>query len=160
MRLSVPCGFRGRSRQHYRIRSNFFSTRRRCFVRSFWTSQEDSDISVNPCNLQSYWYRSVQDTKDLLDATTNSWKQAAKNKISLMIATSIINVAFAVFEETEQRLKTSCDVSNSKNLYSTFMKKQQELRLTTNKRYHSNFYVKWLIEALRRSWHFLLDMKG
>lgn len=90
----------------------------------------------------------------------DSWEQAAKGKVPLVVATFITNFAFAAFEETEQRLKTSCGASNPETLNITFTNLQQKLGLKTDDGGHSNSSVERLIDSLQRSWHLLVEMKG
>ena len=90
-------------------------------------------------------------------ATKEVWDQAGKGEMPLIVAAFMTNVAFARFEEIEQRLKLLCDSSNPETLRTSLMKMQgTPSRLGTS----GNDVEIEGIENLRQPWNLLLQLKN
>lgn len=97
---------------------------------------------------------------DLLLATTNVWEQAARQIIPLVMAASITNAAFAMFEGVEQRLKILCNGSDPDILQTKLLQVRENLNLDESD--DGGSYVLGIsqVEALNSPWHLLLQLKN
>ena len=98
--------------------------------------------------------------EDLMLATTDVWEQTARGEVPLIVATFITHAASAVFEEIENRLQTSCDVTDPEGLQSKFVQMKHNLALSTDEEGDSKSSAARMIEALQEPWHHLLRMRN
>ena len=96
---------------------------------------------------------------ELLRATKEVWEQAGKGETPLVVAALITNVAFARFENVEQRLKLLCNCPDPEALRSKLLRTQDsgiELNVPEE---NSDSIATQTVEKLQQSWHLLLHAK-
>ena len=96
---------------------------------------------------------------DILLATKTVWCQAGKGEVPLVVAAFITNVAFARFEDVEQRFKLICDSSNPEVLRSKLMRLQDPPMMMNSSEDCQDSSANPVVESLQRSWHMLLGLK-
>ena len=96
----------------------------------------------------------------MLAATTATWTQAAQGEISPVVAAFMTHAAFAVFEEIEQRLKTTCDNPNPEALRNKILQFPLKLKPRKIKQEHASSSVIKLFDALQQSLQLLVELKG
>ncbi len=106
---------------------------------------------------------------DLVTMTQHTWKKAAQGETSVLVATFITHLAFAEFEEIEDRLKTSCSVKNPGSLWSKYMEMEKYLQmdeemeeclcLQTNEESEPQSSPKIMIEDLKECWRAIDQVK-
>ncbi|KAI9657477.1 MAG: hypothetical protein M1821_003159 [Bathelium mastoideum] len=78
-----------------------------------------NDIEVHQTS-EFNWFESraesPQEIQNLFAVVTDTWKQAGQDRIPFLVATAVSHAAFAAFEDTAHRLKTTCDVIDPKAL--------------------------------------------
>ena len=101
----------------------------------------------------------MQETRDLLIVSTRVWEQAARDEIPVVVAAFMTNVAFAAFEEVEQRLKVLCDGCSPDTLLEKFSHNQSGLEVEGSEDGSLLQLQLSQVEALLSAWQLLLQFK-
>lgn len=96
---------------------------------------------------------------ELLRMTKEVWEQAGKGETPLVVAALITNVAFARFENVEQRLKLLCDCPDPQALRSKLLRMQDSGMEFEVPEENSDSIAAQTVEKLQQSWHLLLHSK-
>lgn len=96
---------------------------------------------------------------DLVRATREIWEQAGEGDIPLVVAALITNVAFARFEDVEQRLKLLCDGSDPEVLRTKLMRMHSISTGTEALGPDLDSPEYQSVDNLQQSWRLLLDLK-
>ncbi|KAL9129553.1 MAG: hypothetical protein Q9217_002009 [Psora testacea] len=97
---------------------------------------------------------------DLLAATKAIWEQAARGQVPLVMAAFINNAAFASFEEIEQRLKSTCSISNPEILRQKVIEARQDIGSLGSNNCGSSYPAATLVEILDNCWRLLSKLKS
>ena len=96
---------------------------------------------------------------ELLRATKEVWEQVGKRETPLVVAALLTNVAFARFENVEQRLKLLCNCPDPEALRSKLLRMRDTGTELETSDENSDSIATQTVEKLQHSWHLLLHSK-